>query len=319
MSSGELFPPLEPYDSGLLEVGDDQSIYWETCGNRSGVPAVVLHGGPGSGCTTEHRRFFDPARYRIVLIDQRGAGRSRPRVDATTDVSTNTTAHLVNDLERIRVHLDIERWLIYGHSWGTTLGLAYGEQHPEQVMAMVLSSVTMTRPEEIAWLYHDMGRLLPEEWERFRLGVPEAEREGDLVEAYHRLLHQEPNIGVREGAAQRWCTWEDAVAPLPDGRPNPRYNDPEFRMTFARIVTHYFQHRAWLGADQLLRRAHRLAGIPGVLIHGRMDIGSPLETGWRLARAWPGSELRVVDTGHAGGSAMSGAVIEATNRITEPD
>jgi proline iminopeptidase len=319
LRSGRLFAPLEPYDSGYLDVGDGQRIYWESCGNPSGMPAVVLHGGPGSGCTPQHRRLFDPLRYRVVLIDQRGAGRSQPRVHATTDLSTNTTGHLVGDLDRIRVHLDVDRWVVFGHSWGTTLALAYAEQHPERVIAMVLASVTTTRPAEIHWLYHDLGRLLPEEWERFCLGVQEVEREGDLVDAYYRLLHEQPDVTLRERAAQTWCAWEDAVSPLPDCRANPRYEDPEFRMTFARIVTHYFHHRAWLGPAQLLSNADRLTDVPGVLIHGRMDIASPMDTAWRLARTWPGAELRVVDTGHSGGEAMTGAVIEATNRFAGSD
>jgi proline iminopeptidase len=300
----------------VLDVGDGQSIYWETCGNPGGKSALVLHGGPGSGCTSGHRRYFDPDAYRIVLFDQRGAGRSTPRVGATTDLSANTTAQLIEDIERLREHLGIDRWLVWGHSWGVTLGLAYAQHYPKQVSEIVLSSVTMTRPADIHWLYHETGRYFPEEWERFRAGVPEAERDGDLVAAYYRLLHEQPDVAVRDRAARDWCDWEDAVLSLEEGWvPNPRYADPAFRITFARIVTHYFHHHAWLADGQLLRQAHRLDGIPGVLIHGRLDLGGPPDTAWQLARAWPSAELRLVGTGHGGGDEMTAAIIGATNRF----
>ena len=296
----------------MLEVGQAQHVYWETCGNPDGTPAVVLHGGPGSGCTPAHRRYFDPGAYRIVLFDQRGAGRSRPRVDATTDLSTNTTEHLIADLESLRTYLHIDRWIIFGVSWGVTLGLAYAQRFPEFVRAMVLASVTMTRPADIHWLYHEAGRFFPEEWARFRAGVSEQ----DLVTGYYRLLHEEPDLARREQAAQDWCTWEDAVLSLEEGWvPNPRYADAAFRMTYARLVTHYFQHHAWLADGQLLRDAHRLAGIPGVLIHGRFDIGGPPDVAWQLANAWPGAELHVVPTGHGGGDAMTARIVEATDRL----
>lgn len=306
-----LFPEVEPYRSGTLDVGDGQLLYFEECGNPSGRPAVVLHGGPGSGCTPRPRRLFDPDAYRIVLYDQRGAGRSRPRVEAFTPLVANTTHHLVDDLVRLRIHLGIERWVVYGSSWGCTLGLAYAERHSEEVAAMVLSSVTMTRGRDIHWLYHDAGRFYPDAWRRFRDGVPEGERDGDLVAAYHRLLHRHPDPGVRQRAALDWCRWEDAAAPLPDGTANPRYEDPAFRMTFARIVTHYFRQRAWLDDTELLEGAARLAAVPGVLIHGRLDLGGPLEVAEALAAAWPSSELVVVDTGHTGGVAMTDAEVAA--------
>ncbi len=310
------FPEIEPYESGMLDVGDGQQLYWEACGNPAGKPALVLHGGPGSGCRPYHRRYFNPDAYRIVLFDQRGAGRSTPRVDATTDLSANTTYDLVADIERLREHLGIARWLVWGVSWGVTLGLAYAERHPMRVSEMVLASVTMTRPADIHWLYHETGRFFPEEWERFRAGVPQAERGGDLVAAYYRLLNEQPDIAVRAKAAQDWCDWEDAVQSLEEGWvPNPRYADPAFRMTFARIVTHYFHHRAWLADGQLLREAQRLAGIPGVLIHGRLDLGGPPDTAWQLAHAWPGAELHLVRTGHGGGQDMTACVMEATNRF----
>ena len=311
------FPGIDPYEQGLLDVGDGQDIYWEACGNPEGKPEVVLHGGPGSGCTSGHRRNFDPDAYRIVLFDQRGAGRSTPHAsDAATDLSTNTTDHLIADIERVREHLGIESWLVWGASWGVTLGLAYAERHPDRVTAMVLASVTMTRPSDIHWLCHEVGRYFPEQWARFRDGVPRAERDGDLVAAYYRLLDVNSDLVTREKAARDWCDWEDAVHSLEEGwSPNPRYADSAFRMAFARIVTHYFHHHAWLADGQLLRDAYRLAGIPGVLIHGRLDLGGPIDAAWQLAEAWPDAELQLVNTGHGGGEEMTSRIIEATDRF----
>jgi proline iminopeptidase len=311
------FPAIEPHEQGWLDVGDGQQIHWEVCGNPEGKPAVVLHGGPGSGCTAGHRRNFDPAAYRIVLFDQRGAGRSTPRVDATTiDLSSNTTHHLVADIERLREYLGIESWLVWGASWGVTLGLIYAEQFPERVSETVFAAVTMCRPSDIHWLYHEVGRYFPEQWERFCSGVAEEDRDGDLVAAYHRLLNVNADVAIRERAAQDWCDWEDAVLSLEPGWvPNPRYEDPAFRMTFARLVTHYFHHAAWLDEDQILRDADRLTGIPGVLIHGQLDLGGPADMAWALIRAWPDAELHFVGTGHGGGEKMTSQIIEATNRF----
>ena len=220
------FPAIEPYEHGLLDLGDGQQIYWEVCGNPNGRPAVVLHGGPGSGCTAGMRRMFDPAAYRIVLFDQRGAGRSLPPVDHKTDLATNTTEHLISDLERLRTHLAIERWLVWGFSWGTTLALAYAQRHPHAVSELVLASVTLTRPADVHWLYHECGRFFPEQWARFRGGVPELERDGDLVAVYYRLLNEQPDSALRFAAAQRWCEWEDAAQSLEaDWTPNARYAD----------------------------------------------------------------------------------------------
>ncbi len=314
-----LFPEIEPCEHGLLDVGDGHRLYWETAGKPAGRAVVVLHGGPGSGCTGQSR-LFDPHTYRIVLVDQRGAGRSRPRVDATSDLSTNTTQHLLGDLERLREHLAIERWLVWGASWGVTLGLAYAERHPERVSAMVLVSVTMTRPADIHWLYHEVGRYFPEQWQRFRAGLPDAEPNSDLVAGYYHLLNEQPDVAIREKAAKSWCDWEDSVVSLEEGwTPSRRYADPAFRITFARLVTHYFHHRAWLEDGQILREAHRLAGIPGVLIHGRLDLGGPVDTPWQLAQAWPEAELHLVGTGHQGGAEMTARIIEATNRFASSD
>jgi proline iminopeptidase len=308
------YPAIEPYDQGMLDVGDGQQIYWEVSGNPSGKPAVALHGGPGSGSTPGRRQSFDPDAYRLVQFDQRGCGRSTPSVaDISTDLDTNTTAHLIADIERLREHVGVERWLVWGGSWGVTLGLAYAQRHPERVSEMVLVSVTMTRPSDIHWLYHEVGRFFPEEWARFRLGGGGAD---DLVVAYDRLLNAHPDPEVRAKAAQDWCDWEDAALSLEDGwSPNPRYDDPEFRMRFARLCAHYFSHAAWLEDGQLLRDAHRLAGIPSVLIHGRHDLGGPADVPWLLSQAWPGAELHFVGTGHAGGDEMTERMMEALDRF----
>ena len=312
-----LYPLIEPFDAGLLDVGDDNHVHWEVCGNPDGKPALVLHGGPGSGCTPFHRRLFDPERYRIVLFDQRGCGRSTPHAaDFDTDLSVNTTSHLLADIERLREHLAIDRWLVYGNSWGSTLALVYAEQHPQHVSEIVLLAVTTTRPADLDWLFHGAGRFFPEAWRRFRDGVPVAERDGGLVAAYYRLLQSADPI-VREQAARDWCAWEDAVVAVQeDWKPNPRYDDPRFRMCFARIVTHYFHHNAWLADNAVIANAHRLEGIPGVLIHGRLDISAPLATVFELAEAWPGAELVVLGGGHlATDRGMVDAVVAATDRF----
>ncbi|MFB9883215.1 prolyl aminopeptidase [Planobispora siamensis] len=313
------YPPIEPYDHGHLDTGDGNLVYWEACGNPDGKPALVVHGGPGSGCSEGQRRGFDPERYRIILFDQRNCGRSLPHAaDPATDLTANTTHHLVADMERLREHLGVERWLLYGGSWGSTLMLAYAEAHPERVSEMVICGVTMTRRSEIEWLYQGVGRFFPEQWERFRAGVPGSARDGDifgLLAAYARLV-SDPDPEVRAKAAHDWTAWEDAVISLEvNGRPNA-YSDrpPAALQAMVRICSHYFSNAAWLEEGVLLREAHRLAGIPGVLIHGRFDLGGPLENAWQLARAWPDARLVVVeDSGHTGSSTMSHEVMTALN------
>ncbi|EFG04147.1 prolyl aminopeptidase [Streptomyces clavuligerus] len=312
------FPPVAPYAHGLLDVGDGQRIYWETSGNPEGKAALCVHGGPGSGGRRGSRAMFDPEVFRIVLFDQRGCGESLPHAsDPSVGLEHNTTDHLIADMERLRVHLGIERWLLHGGSWGSTLILAYAERHPERVSAIVIVGVTTTRPEETEWLYRGVGRLLPGPWERFRDALPEAERDGDPVAAYNRLVNS-PDETVRRRAAREWCAWEDAViAHEALGHPG-QYSDKsdDALMAFVRICAHYFAHDAWLDDGQLLREAHRLAGIPGVLIHGRLDLGSPLQTAWELARAWPDAELKVIDdSGHTGSPAMRDAALEAIARF----
>jgi proline iminopeptidase len=313
-----LYSEIEPYDQGMLDVGDRNLIYWELCGNPQGQPAVVLHGGPGSGCTPGLRRFFDPSAYRIVLFDQRGCGRSIPHAsDTAVDLNANTTHYLLRDIEQLRQHFAIERWLVFGGSWGSTLALAYAEQSPERVSEMVLISVVTTTRREVRWVTRDVGRYFPEAWARFRAGLPEAERDGDLIAGYTRLL-ADPDAAVREQAARDWCRWEDAhVAVHADSKPSSRYEDPRFRMAFARLVTHYWQHAAWLEDGSLLRGVGRLADIPAVLIHGRIDLSSPIDIPWQLAQRWPGSELVIVDeAGHGTGEPrMAAALLAATDRF----
>jgi len=315
-----LYPPIEPYESGLLDVGDGQRIYWEACGAPTGTPALVLHGGPGSGCTPGMRRLFDPARYRAILFDQRGSGRSLPHAcDFAVDLATNTTPHLLADIERLRAHLGVERWVLFGGSWGSTLALAYAERHPERVEAIALSHVGLTRAGDIHWLYHGVGRYFPEAWRRFRAGAGAADPTADLVRAYRGLLAS-PDPAVREKAALDWCDWEAAVISIDPKLVRPaRYEDPRFVMAFARIVTWYFAHDAWLEDNQLLRDAGRLGGIPGVLVHGRLDLGSPLEGPFALHEAWPGSELVVVENaGHETQTpGMNEAVVAALDRFAD--
>jgi proline iminopeptidase len=293
----DLYPLIEPYDHGMLDVGDGNRVYWETSGNPEGKPAVLAHGGPGTGSSPSMRRGFDPTRYRAVLFDQRGSGHSTPHASHLgTNMEVNTTEDLIGDMERLREHLGIERWLVTGGSWGSTLALAYSERHPERVTGIVLNAVTTTRRSEIDWLYRGVGRFFPGEWERFRTGVPEAERDGDLVAAYARLMAH-PERAVRDQAALDWCAWEDAVVSFdPRGAPSPYGDRPDdARLAFVRICSWYFAHGAWLEEGALLCDAGRLAGIPGVLIHGRLDLSSPSDTAWELARAWPDATLHLVN------------------------
>lgn len=310
----ELYPPIEPYEQGMLDVGDGNLVYWEACGNPNGKPSVLLHGGPGQGCTPNMRRGVDSARYRSVLFDQRGCGRSTPHAsDPATDMSVNTTEHLLADMEQLREHLGIDRWLLTGGSWGSTLALAYAERHPDRVSQIVLSAITTGRRSEADWLYRGAARFFPAEWERFRAAVPAEDRDGDLIAAYARLM-EDPDRSVRERAATAWCAWEDAVLSLePNTRPNP-YSDkpPDAMLAMVRICAHYLAHGAWLEEGALLRDAGRLAGIPGVLIHGRLDMSCPLDTAWELAQAWPDAELFAPrDAGHLGSVAKRERLLSA--------
>jgi len=313
-----LYPEIEPYDYGMLDVGDGNRVYWETCGNPRGKPAVMLHGGPGSGCTPGYRRYFDPAAYRIVLLDQRGSGRSTPPASAyETDMSVNTTAHVIRDLELLRGHLGIDRWLVWGVSWGSVLGLRYAQTHPDAVSELVLTGVATGSNAEVALLTRGLGRIFPEAFERFLAELPEDERDGNLAAAYNRLL-ESPDPEVRARAARAWTDWETAIIPAPP-RSVERYEDPVFRMGFARTVTHYFGNDHFLGEGNddgvVLRDAPLLKGIPGTLVQGSLDFGNLLGIVWRLHHAWPGSELIVVDD--AGHNARAPGVVDVLVAATD--
>lgn len=313
----DMFPAIEPYDTGMLDVADGHRLYWECCGNPDGKPAIYLHGGPGSGCTPGQRRWFDPDTYRVVLFDQRGCGRSRPLAsEPDADLGANTTVHLIADIEALRRHLGVASWTVLGMSWGTTLGLAYAQANPERVNALVLALVTTTSRREVEWLTRDVGRIFPQEWDRFAAAVPKTLRHLPLVDAYATLLF-DPDPVVRAHAAREWCAWEDAHISLTPGHvPSPRYQDPEFRLRFARLVTHYWRNAAFLEEDQLIRDAPTLDGIPGVLVHGRYDVSSPLETAWRLSQRWTTSQLNVLaDAGHGGGDSLTSVILEALARF----
>ena len=314
-----LYPEIEPYEHGMLEVGDGNLVYWETCGNASGKPAVVLHGGPGSGCVEWHRRLFDPTAYRIVLFDQRGCGRSRPHASAPdTDMTCNNTSNLIADIELLRQQLDVDRWLVFGGSWGSTLALAYAETYPDRVTEMIVFGVTTGRHKEFDWLFRGgVAVLFPEQWERLRAAVPVAERDGDLVEAYHRLLN-DPDPTVRRRAAEAWCMWESATPAWPPTTGlAERFANPIFAMAFARIVTHYVRHNAWLEDGRLLRDAGLLGDIPGIMVNGRFDLQAPIANAWELKRVWPRAELVIVeDAGHAANHpGLTQELIRATDQF----
>ncbi len=317
----DLYPEIQPYAHGLLDVGDGNRIYWETCGSPDGKPAVVVHGGPGSGCTPRQRRLFDPNAYKIVLFDQRNCGRSTPHAsDSATDLASNTTAHLIADMECLREHLGIERWLAFGGSWGSTLALAYAEAYPEHVTEMILYGVTTGRHKEFDWLFRGgVAVLFPEQWERLRASAPEANSDRDVVEVYSQML-SDTDPTIRQRAAEAWCLWESVTPDWPPSTTlDERFRNPTFALAFARIVTHYVRHNAWLVDESLLRGASVLAGIPGILINGRYDLQAPLANAWELRRVWPRAELRVVDkAGHSAGNPdITQEIIQATNLFAE--
>ncbi|WP_458204899.1 prolyl aminopeptidase [Haladaptatus sp. NG-SE-30] len=316
----DLYPQQEAYNQGLLDVGDENLVHWEEYGNPDGKPALVVHGGPGSGCRPRSCQYFDPDRYRVVLFDQRGCGESTPPAsDPATNMSYNTTGHLLADMEHLRQHLYIDRWLLFGGSWGSTLLLAYAEQYPDRVSEIVISPVTTTRQSEIDWLYQGLSRFLPEAWEQFRAGVPDADTDDDIVAAYARRMG-DPDSQVRIQAANAWCAWEDTVISHESEKEVRAYSSGSlaWRLSFVRIASHYFSHAAWLDEEQLLRNADHLTGIPGVLVHGRLDLAAPLETAWELNRAWPDAELSIVDnSGHTGGETMRVHVRNALDLFAE--
>lgn len=312
-----LYPPIEPYDQGLLDVGDGQRIYWEVSGNPEGKPVVFLHGGPGGGTAPFHRQFFDPEAYRIVLLDQRGCGRSVPHIADGASLEHNTTWHLVRDIEALRTHLGVDRWQVFGGSWGSTLALTYAQTHPDRVTELVLRGIFLLRRKEIDWYYNgSAGYVYPDEWEKFLAPVPESDRGGDLVEVYHRLLHS-PDAQLATDAAVAWSTWEGATSSLlPQPDRVAETADPRFALAFARIENHYFVNHGFLDDGQLLRDIDRIAHIPGVIVQGRHDIVCPAVSAWDLHKAWSNSELHMVpDAGHAASEpGITHYLVEATDK-----
>ncbi|MBK9656774.1 MAG: prolyl aminopeptidase [Rhodanobacteraceae bacterium] len=316
MQRREFYPEIEPYETGRLPVGDGHELYFEQCGNPSGKPVVFLHGGPGAGCSTSARRFFNPDKYRIVLFDQRGCGRSTPHASLVA----NTTWHLVADIERLRKHLAIERWQVFGGSWGSTLALAYAQTHPQQVTQLVLRGIFMLRRWELEWFYQSgADAIFPDAWDDYLAAIPEVER-GDLMSAYHRRLTS-TDPAVQLEAAKAWSVWE--------GRTSYLFQDPNhveasaadlFALAFARIECHYFVNGGFFDRDdQLLANAYRLKGIPAVIVQGRYDVVCPLRSAWDLHQAWPEADLRIVpDAGHSALEAgNTHELILATDRFAD--
>ncbi len=310
-----LYPPIEPLDQGYLDVGDGHSIYWEVCGNPDGLPAVFLHGGPGAGSSPDHRRLFDPARYRVLLFDQRGCGRSTPHAS----LEANTTWHLIADIERLRRMLGVERWLVLGGSWGSCLALAYAQTHPERCHGLILRGIFTLRRAELLWFYQEGASwIFPDLWEAYLAPIPEDER-GDLMAAYHkRLTH--PDRAVQVEAARAWSLWEGrTLTLLPDPQMAVRHGEDRFAVAFARIENHYFVNGGFFEEGQLIRDASRLKDIPGVIIQGRYDICTPMQTAWDLHRAWPEAAFVVVpDAGHAWTEpGILHEIVSATDRFAD--
>ncbi|MET3565146.1 proline iminopeptidase [Leifsonia sp. 563] len=317
-----LYPEIEPYDSGMLDVGDGQQLYWEVSGNPEGKPVVFLHGGPGGGTTPAHRRLFDPERYRIVLFDQRMCGRSLPHAsEPEADLSVNTTWHLVDDIERLREHLGVDRWQVFGGSWGSTLALAYAETHPERVTELVLRGIFTLRAHELDWFYEGgASALFPDLWEGFLEPVPEGER-SRLMRAYNRLLF-DTDPAVHLPAAVAWSRWESStITLLPRPELVEAFTEPTHAVAFARIENHFFVNGGWFEEGQLIRDAEKLAGIPTVIVQGRYDVCTPPMTAWDLHRALPEADLRMIpDAGHAFDEpGILDALIEATDRFADED
>ena len=307
------YPPIEPFKSGVLDTGEGHQIYWELCGNPQGQPAVFLHGGPGSGCSPDHRRLFDPQRYCVLLFDQRGCGRSTPHAS----LENNTTWHLVADIERLRTLLGVDRWLVFGGSWGSTLALAYAQTHTERVSALILRGIFTLRREELLWFYQEGASwLFPDLWEGFLAPIPLAER-GDLIGAYRkRLTGADP--AAQLACARAWSVWEgQTIRLLPDAVNAAHHAQDAFSLAFARIENHYFVHEGWMEQGQLIRDAGKLVEVPGVIVQGRYDVCTPVRSAWDLHRAWPQADFQLVpDAGHAYNEpGILSRLIEATDRF----
>ena len=309
-----LYSQIEPFDTGGLKVSPVHELYYEQCGNPSGKPAVFLHGGPGGGVSPDYRRYFNPENYRVVLFDQRGAGKSTPHAS----LEENTTWDLVADIERLREHLGIERWQVFGGSWGSTLALAYAETHPERVAELVLRGIFLCRPKEIEWFYQSgASAIFPDVWEQYLNVIPEEERD-HMVRAYYRRLISDDD-SVRLEAARAWSIWEGSTSKLFfDSDSIERFADPEFAMAFARIECHYFMNNSFFPTDNyLIENVDKVRQIPGLIVQGRYDVVCPMTSAWDLHRAWPEAELRIIhDAGHSiSEPGIIDALIDATDKF----
>ena len=309
-----LYPSIEPYEQNMLAVSPIHNLYYEQCGNPEGLPVVFLHGGPGGGIIADYRRFFDPEGYRIVLFDQRGAGRSTPHAN----LEDNTTWHLVADIERLREHLGIEYWVVFGGSWGSTLALAYAQTHPRRVRALILRGIFLCRPKEIQWFYQEgASAIFPDVWEQYLQVIPEAEQ-GDMLSAYHRRLTSEDEA-VRLEAARAWSIWEGSTSKLfPDQDLINHFGEPHMALALARIECHYFMNNAFFETDNyLIENVGKVRHIPAVIVQGRYDVVCPMMSAWQLHRAWPEADLQIVpDAGHSATEpGIISALVEATDRF----
>ncbi|ALP52154.1 proline iminopeptidase [Candidatus Tenderia electrophaga] len=311
----DLYPAIEPYVNHRVAVDPPHTLHIEECGNPHGMPVVFLHGGPGSGCEPYHRRFFNPGKYRIILFDQRGCGRSSPHAE----LQGNTTQALVADMERIRVKLGIDAWLVFGGSWGSTLALVYAETHPGRVLGLVLRGIFLCRPREIQWFYQEgASRIFPDYWQAYVKPIPAAEQD-DLLAAFYRRLTSDNEL-ERMAAAKAWSLWEGRCATLrPSQSVVDHFGDPFTALSLARIECHYFVNNSFLEENQILRDAHRLQHIPGIIIHGRYDMVCPVESAWELHAAWPQAELQIIDAaGHSASEPdILGALVDAADRLAE--
>jgi proline iminopeptidase len=310
--SKTLYDPIEPFDTGRLRVSDVHELYYEQCGNPNGKPVVFLHGGPGGGVSSDYRRYFDPKIYRVVLFDQRGSGRSTPHAS----IEANTTWDLVADIERLREHLRLSNWQVFGGSWGSTLALAYAETHPGRVTELVLRGIFLCRPKEIKWFYQEgASEIFPDVWEEYLKVIPESER-ADMVSAYHRRLTS-TDEAVRLQAARAWSIWEGSTSKLFfDPGMIEKFADPEFALAFARIECHYFMNNAFFSSDNyLIENVERIRQIPAVIVQGRYDVVCPITSAWDLHRAWPEAELHIIpDAGH---SISEPGIVDALVRATD--
>lgn len=310
----EFFPEIEPYNKGMLKVSDLHTLYWEECGNPAGRPVVFLHGGPGGGIAPDHRRFFDPKTYRIILFDQRGSGKSTP----CAEIRENTTWNLVNDIETIREMLKIEEWVVFGGSWGSTLALTYAITHPQKVKALILRGIFLCRPSEIQWFYQEgASQIFPDVWDEYLKPIPTNERH-DLVTAYYkRLTHEQAEVRLQ--AAKAWSKWEAATSRLiVSPSAIEEFDDPDYALSFARIECHYFTNNAFFNTNNwILENVEKIRHIPGVIVQGRYDVVCPARSAWDLHKAWPEAELHIIpDSGHAAAEpGTRSALIEASEKF----